>query len=227
VPAAEAMMPFEIKITKTIADKQEERIKAWIDRIVAFIAVFSSAIAIVVAIVAHKDAKDSLKTQIESVDNQITAQQVSVEPVVVVEPIPVNPANDAASVNLHFIMSARGQTPAIAVTARVECVNYANDFSGLVQRLDQPAKIPLDDTLIGVLTDKDTHDFYCGIDRDPVTKSLHGKIAIRAKYSDVFTNEHQITYFLGMNVPNVPFGGPMHFRYMLPPEIKVKYAQRR
>jgi hypothetical protein len=220
-------MPQEIKVEliKTGADRQEERRKALIDRTVALVAVISAIAAIGSAYAAHKDAEKSLQAQIKSVNDQLLVQQASVLPYVVAEPILddkgyaitetlPHPSPGFPSTIVRFLVSARGQTPAIAVAPHVECANVPPQ--PFMDNLLKAAPLQ-QDVSIAILGSSDKHTVKCPFMGDATI------VGVRVSYSDVFSNQHQIVYFFKERL-----SGDKIFVYLIePPNITVKYAPRR
>jgi hypothetical protein len=189
-------MSQEVHLVKTPEEQRAEALKAWIDRIVGLVAVLSAAAAIASAIAAHKDAAQSLRTQQESVASQIAVQQAMARPLIGVEPVTGGrryiPANKDRTASLSFRVTSKGQTPAIGVSYSISCRPLSAGVQGDIKKTFdvQPHYATL-----GMLADKDERIIDCLGPFEFDTIADAAAIGIRVFYSDLFSNQYQITYF--------------------------------
>jgi hypothetical protein len=216
------MQEVQVQIIKTGADRKEERRKAFIDRAVAMAAIMSAFIAIATAYASHNDAQESLRTQLESVNNQIAVTQATVRPIVVVDPLPPSKKQIVSAsekiVRPSFRITSRGQSPAIAVSYNIDCQTSSdNSLSFIHKKLDS---MPPYATL-GILSDKDEQSVNCpAVQLDPIGDAAH--VGVRVTYFDVFSNTHQITYFFYVNL----LKDGLKIGYAEPPRFTTNYARR-
>jgi len=201
--------------------------KAKRDWVLVSVTFLAAAIAIATTIVTHRDARDSLNTQIQSVEQQISVQQSSVTPYVLVQPV-LNKKGFAAfetrqwqgeqspRMFIPFILTARGQTPAIAITVNMTCTAESDAKSVIKKQFGLPHS-PNEDIPIALLADKDEHKLDCAF------LGQHTYIGVHISYSDVFSNQHTITYIFHATQSN----NEIIIYLDEPPNIEIKYAPRR
>lgn len=183
-----------VQIIKTGAERREERIKGWIDRILAIVAVVSAIAAIASAIAAHKDAAESLRkqqdavnAQIDSVKAQIKAMQMDQRPFIKVEysglesyPLPGMLDHHVALIKLTSL----GRTPARGVAINLKCsytlgqlekAPYVN-FAVLYSNESEPFR----EDCTGKLMDK----------AGRVSAVVYGSV----DYTDIFDTPHRLTF---------------------------------
>jgi hypothetical protein len=204
-----------------------EKQKAKRDWVLVSVTFLAAAIAIATTIVTHQDARDSLNAQINSVEQQISVQQSAVTPYVLVQPV-LNKKGFAAfetrqwqgeqspRIFIPFILTARGQTPAIAITVNITCTAEW-DAKNVIKKQFAHTQSPSDNIPIAILADKDEHKLDC------LLLGQHTYIGVHISYSDVFSNQHTITYIFHATQNN----NDINIYLDEPPNIEVKYAPRR
>jgi len=117
-----------------------------------------------------------------------------------------HPAVGFPSTIVRFLVSSRGQTPAIAVAPHVECTN--DRPQPFMDNLLKTAPLQ-QDVSIAILGSGDKHIVKCPFMGDPTI------VGVRVSYSDVFSNQHQIVYFFKERL-----SGDKIFVYLIePPNI--------
>ena len=112
----------------------------------------------------------------------------------------------------------QGQSPAIGVAYGVECGPAIDGWQDRARKeLDKYYPY----AFIGTLSDKDEKEVGCigPVSFEPIGDSAGA--AVRLSYSDVFSNQYQITYFFFADL--VTQG--VHIGLKGPPEIRITHAE--
>jgi hypothetical protein len=184
------MEEVKVRIEKSIAEQREERIKAWLDRTVALVAVLSAIAAVASAIALHYDATESLGAQIETMRRDQRS-------FVFVKPVDWAPVKSHSFVS-KIMLAAYGKTPATRVFLKMLCrKSVVTETEAELRKTLAASPIIIPASSAMYPDDRLTETCYPDIDDLNSNLQMLGVVT----YLDVFHEEHTTEFCYVSSIP--------------------------